>query len=496
MKRILISFILAAVVFPAAAQDFKGLFDEFAKTAEGDFSQFRKDADKSFADLMHEAWKEFEVSDALERPRKPEPETLPEAPKDSIPSGVALPEPVCPSDSVCVVTLPEEVVKPVVSPVEVPVDVPVEAPVAGKAIRFNFYNSMVEVTIPEGVSDFYMRNTSADEIRICWKELEKASFDVLLSQISMYEDKFALSGWSRYLMIDALTDVVYGMLGRPEGEVLKTYLLNRMGLAAKLASVDGRLTTLVAVREQVYSRVFVQMGDVKYYLEPGYEDVKELYSYDVEMSDGLKPVSVVIDRPLNFPGENLREDAVQLVERPSAVLGTVLSLPVNVNICKCYLDFPQVDADVYARSAVDTSFSEALLQAFKPYLEGKTEEEKVALLLKYMHFDFQYATDDDQFGYEKPFFLEEDFVYSHNDCEDRSILFAYLVRNLLGLDVVLLDYPDHIATAVAFSTEVQGDYFTYGQKRYVVCDPTYIGAAVGMTMQRYVNTEFKVLSLN
>lgn len=47
------------------------------------------------------------------------------------------------------------------------------------------------------------------------------------------------------------------------------------------------------------------------------------------------------------------------------------------------------------------------------------------------------------------------YYYPYSDCEDRSILFARLVKDLLGLDVVLLYYPAHIATAVCFKGEVK-----------------------------------------
>ena len=74
------------------------------------------------------------------------------------------------------------------------------------------------------------------------------------------------------------------------------------------------------------------------------------------------------------------------------------------------------------------------------------------------------------------------FHYPYSDCEDRSILFARLVRDLMKLDVVLLYYPEHIATAVCFKEDVKGDYMQIGAGRYVVCDPTYVGADVGDVM--------------
>ena len=80
---------------------------------------------------------------------------------------------------------------------------------------------------------------------------------------------------------------------------------------------------------------------------------------------------------------------------------------------------------------------------------------------------------------------EETLLYPYSDCEDRSILFSFLVNNLTGLKVVGLDYPEHIATAVKFNTPVKGDAINHNGARYVVCDPTYINADVGMTMPKY-----------
>ena len=81
----------------------------------------------------------------------------------------------------------------------------------------------------------------------------------------------------------------------------------------------------------------------------------------------------------------------------------------------------------------------------------------------------------------------------YSDCEDRSILFSSLVRDLLGLDVVLIYYPNHLATAVRFSSNVSGDYLEMDGKRYVLCDPTYVNAPVGVTMSGVDNSKAKVI---
>ena len=108
----------------------------------------------------------------------------------------------------------------------------------------------------------------------------------------------------------------------------------------------------------------------------------------------------------------------------------------------------------------------------------------------------QYKTDAEQFGtgIEKTFFCEEMFYYPFCDCEDRAVLYSYLVHNLLGFDVVLLEYPGHECTAVAFPEPLTGSAtsITYQGRTWYICDPTYIGSDIGMCIPRYVSVQPQV----
>lgn len=115
--------------------------------------------------------------------------------------------------------------------------------------------------------------------------------------------------------------------------------------------------------------------------------------------------------------------------------------------------------------------------------------------MNFVQTSFDYATDPEQFGAERPLFGDESFYYPYNDCEDRSILYSILVKDLLGLDVVLLEFPGHLATAVHFTKPVSGDYLDIDGDAYTVCDPTYIGAPVGLMMPECRTQELKVVLL-
>ena len=137
---------------------------------------------------------------------------------------------------------------------------------------------------------------------------------------------------------------------------------------------------------------------------------------------------------------------------------------------------------MYANTPLAQTTKERIYPALKEAIDGCTKEIAANKLLNWVQTGFAYEYDDKVWGYDRAFFAEETLYYPFCDCEDRSILYSRLIRDLLDLDVALIYYPGHLATAVLFDSEVKGDAVMIGGKRFVVCDPTYIGAPVGEQM--------------
>ena len=68
---------------------------------------------------------------------------------------------------------------------------------------------------------------------------------------------------------------------------------------------------------------------------------------------------------------------------------------------------------------------------------------------------------------------------------------------MLHLPVVLIHYPNiHLATAVKFSNPAtKGYYFIIDGEKYLICDPTYINAKLGMAMPNLRNVPAEILKL-
>jgi hypothetical protein len=90
--------------------------------------------------------------------------------------------------------------------------------------------------------------------------------------------------------------------------------------------------------------------------------------------------------------------------------------------------------------------------------------------------------------------VDETLFYEGSDCEDRAVLFSFLVKSLTGLPVAGLNYPGHMATAVKFSNDTGGDVVLIGGVRYTVCDPTFVFADAGRSMAEFKNTEPRIIA--
>lgn len=169
-----------------------------------------------------------------------------------------------------------------------------------------------------------------------------------------------------------------------------------------------------------------------------------------------------------------------------------------------YNTFPTSELDgnfmtrwaMYANTPLSQKTRDILYPGLKKSIEGLSVEMAANKLLNWVQTGFVYEYDDKVWGHDRAFFAEETLYYPYCDCEDRSILYSRLVRDLLGLDVALIYYPGHLATAVCFDGEVRGDAMIINGKRFIVCDPTYMGAPIGAQMPDLEYDKAQAIVLN
>ena len=150
---------------------------------------------------------------------------------------------------------------------------------------------------------------------------------------------------------------------------------------------------------------------------------------------------------------------------------------------------------MYANTPLDEHVKTKLYPILTDKFKGLSQLETANILLNWVQTAFVYEYDDKVWGHDRAFFAEETLYYPYCDCEDRAILYTRLIRDFLRLKTILVFYPGHLACAVCFTDDVSGDYISLNGERYVITDPTYIGAPVGITMPDMDNSRANIILL-
>lgn len=539
------------------AQENKGGISGFMKEELEDFDKFMDDADKDFINFMREPWKEFEAEKPVLKRVKPEPVKPvvydeKTAPKSEKPVCLTIEEildmttsegkqkPVVQLNEVdrIVFDKPEVIVrkkkdpkviiieekpadKPAVQPEKKPVVEVVEAepeaepapvveadrrpelaaeprlPVSSTPTSPLYRGESGRSKIAYGGLAFYLNNSlnrkcslnglNENAIADAYEALCNSDYKPLLADCAQIRKDLRLNDWGVFTLVRQVADTYCGTAN--ESIVMQQFLLNEMGYKARMArkATEDKMMLFVATDCSIYAHPYITLNGQNYYNLSGNNEQCQFYMCQKDSPKAKNSVGMQLKEAPLFPGT--------VVSSTHQATGSAAKVTVDVPkaLMDFYKDYPQCDYSVYFNAPVNAAMENRILSSLAPLVQGRNEADAANILINFVQTAFQYQTDGQQFGYEKPFFVEELFYYPYSDCEDRAMLFSYLVRKLLGLDVVLLDYPEHIATAVRFNGNVSGDYLMVNGRKYIVCDPTYIGASIGMTMPRYKTVSAKVL---
>ena len=481
-------------------------FEQFKQQAYQEYEDFRKQANEEYARFMEEAWKIFDILPPEEPPAKPKPpvplvdntepllEPAPKPSPDQTPEPTPEPKPatrpvretVRVPDPVVLTEIPRpdftqtERPKPLepIIPSAVPMTATQNVYLYGSSFPFHLDN----YDTPK------LKDASEKSVAKMWNQLSDPSYDYLIAECLQQRESRNLCDWAYVKLTQQVAEKQFGK-DTNEAIVMQMYLLTQSGYKMRIARDNSdHLLLLMGSKEKIFRYYYFEKGGVKYYILDRKHNKKSLHVFDHAFPKE-KSLSLALTQP-DLQVEKTETRTIKSKRYPNVSV----NVQTNRNLIDFYNDYPiNFNWHYYSLASLSPVIKDSLYPALRKAIEGKTDLQAVNILLNFVQTGFQYQTDDAQFGYERPLYPDETFYYPYCDCEDRSILFSCLVRELLGLDVVLLDYPVHIATAVCFNEPVEGDYVVVDGKNYIISDPTYIGAVVGQCAPKYKTVSPKVI---
>ena len=481
MRRLLFCMLTLIILQPAMAQDDE-TFEEFKRREQRElqeykdrerreFAEYRKKYNEEFAAFLSSQWKRYTPQKGTPAPKQPDPVKPTIAPKDipqieprEIPHGDIMP-----------IAIPKK---------EKPLDIPLPEPTPyQQPANMMLFNTGLYVSMGNQLK-FKLNGVAEKDISNIWTRLSTDAYTPLFEDCARICQEKNFNGWATLNLCKAISEELLGK-GTNEAAVLQTYLMAELGYDAQIVRVgSNRLVTACPADVPLCRINYILKNKKRYYLWADVSLGAQLHTYQKNYATAT--------RPIDFSNATAIALDKKTLSSKTFTSDFDNHLAVTVSVKKSLMDYyksiPLInDWSFYARQPMDNDLKKQLIPILKSAISGKSETEAANLLLHFVQTAFKYETDEEQFGHEKTDFKEEPFNHRACDCEDRSILYSDLVRTLLGLDVGLLHYPNHLCTAVKFNSNVRGDYINVDGVKYSICDPTYINASIGTCMPRFVN---------
>lgn len=449
-------------------------YKEFRQHTIKEYSDFRRECNRAYAEFIRKVWKEYRMMPAIPVPKEKE-----------------LPPVVHPEEDKTAPTIPLNEKKPDVTVVPMPETIPQPLPIAPvkeepqpteQYFTFMYYGTECKVRLDE-THRFNLPYCNEKAVAKVWEDCSSTIYNNVIRDCLELRIRHSLCDWAYLQMLQALGESFFGE-GSDEATLLTAYLYCQSGYKMRLAHDKQHLYLLVASRHTIYGHKYYTIDGDNYYL------LKEKNDAPLFICEASFPkeqaLSLWMEQSPTLELKQTDYHSLQSKRYPEIQV----EVHGNSNLLAFYASYPPSEIEnnkmtrwaMYAQTPLSKETRESLYPVLKERLNGLTETDAANRLLNFVQTAFEYGYDEEQWGEERVFFAEETMHYPYSDCEDRAILFSHLMRDLLGFDVALVYYPGHLATAVCFNEEVQGDYLTIDNRRFVVCDPTYINASIGESM--------------
>jgi hypothetical protein len=486
MKKILFTLILCCIILPAMGQnEARKDFDEFTKKAKGEYEDFRKKANDEYADFVRKAWKEYQSGPVIPVPKD---DTIPPLvyPKD---------------DEAKPIEDHRKEIKDLVNPIQsVPQPKPI-TPIKNipkpeeTYFTFTFFGTEDKVRLDDG-NKFQLNDCTPDAIADAWTVLATEKFDNVIRDCLALRMKYDLCDWAYLMMLKDLSESFLGK-GTNESVVMMAYLFCQSGYKMRFAMQNGKMYLLYGCNNTIYDHLSWTIDGETFYPLDCNEPT-------LQICDAKYPGETALS--LNIDKEQLfaLDETPQRVMKSQRYPNVVATVTENNNLMDFFATYPTSMCDnyfvtrwaYYANTPLSQHVKNTLYPVLKRAIAGKTETAAANIILNFVQTALTYEYDDTVWGQDRAFFPDETIKYPYCDCEDHAILFTRIVRDLMGLKTLLIYYPGHLASAVKFDEQITGDYLIVNNSdRYLVCDPTYVGAPIGVTMPGMDNGEAQVVLL-
>lgn len=349
----------------------------------------------------------------------------------------------------------------------------------GLTVDFYGHNVLVDAQLVKQVKAPFTINKQS--VGQALAKTNKAELKRISAEINTAKTQYKLDGLGVVLLTNKIVSQITP--SKNTQNLLKYQLLKELAYDVQLTYTKTTITCFGRLSETPAASVYIIYQNNRYtnlnFNDGKTQGLRYVYKSDSERADALP-----LDYTGTAPAINAKKELTHLTWSFQGKLYHLKAIR-NVSFNEYLSDLPQFNLGPdYVKMNHSKEFQQSVLQPLETYLSGMhSDMQKANFLLKFVQSAFQYKTDGDQYGREKYNFPEETVTNAYSDCEDRTLLLAYLYKKLLHFESVMLHFENekHVCLGVKIPNRSNAYSFKYKNENYMVTEPTGIGFDVGET---------------
>lgn len=342
------------------------------------------------------------------------------------------------------------------------------------SVRTNLYGHIIQINYEHAPIQLTSITNEA-EANARLEAIEGTKLASVVEQLDQYSMTFGMDDLAYVLMVQKFCKSVYAT--EENAHLLEFALLKKKGYEVLFGYDSGETTVYAVLGFKILNGTYVVYKGIEYTdisfvknLEPCEEQILESKEQgrSIMVNENRPPFFTALSEPFHFYFEF--EGSLHF-----------FSGQINKSLVEYYRDLPDIEfGQVYLNYQMSAGAQQAIIGQLKNAIGGMFQNKQIDFLLSFTQNALPYKKDNEQLGKEKFSFPEEVLANGYGDCEDKSVLFAYLAKEVLQLPSIALLYlsQNHLNVAVALS-QGSGYNFIYNQTKYLVCEPSGAGFSPG-----------------
>ena len=369
-----------------------------------------------------------------------------------------------------------------------------EATVDSIGIEFLGMNSVLP---SPGKPAHFNGSLQENQINTYAKEIDSERMKSISLCLKKIKDNHSINDWLFYQLIRRTAEHCISKKEDYIGYTLyKWYLLKSCGYEPLISISTDKILLYVKSNDAIYNMPLKNLN-YNQYVCLNYHD----YNFDIALEKEKFNNLIEIYQEGEYFSFNINE--IPSIDKQAYESRKIyftykqkeeqIDLLVNPELKGYFKNYPVTDYQNQFNIPLSKVTYESLISALRQKVNKLTVKDGVEYLMYFTRNGFEFENDTKAFGREKRLSPEETLLSEKSDCEDRSALLYFLIKEIYNLPMIVISYPEHVTIAVKLDKPFKHQIMYKGES-YTICEPTpqKRDLRIGMAPKEFEKKSFEI----